>query len=402
MKIRTTKVFEKNFNIENKKIVINRWGTRSGKTYNILLLFALWLMTGKIDNSWKIFTSWILHIVRKYSVSLRVSVQRDFEEILHNLWLWNLLKINKTDKTYCFWNRIVEFIWADDEQKLRWVKRDILYCNEANELSYKKEFFQLLIRTKYRVFIDFNPDDVDHWINKELELKRKNIEKDVEVIVSTYKDNPFLSEAEVREIEILRKTDPLYWKIYWEWEYGKLQGLIFENINIIEKIPEEAEFICYWMDFWFTNDPTVIVWIYKYNSELIFDEILYQTQMTNQDLVNFLKSQNIWKNSENIRADSSEPKSIEEIYRAWFNIKPVEKWPDSIMFWINKMKEFKINVTSSSINTIKEFRKYTWLTDKEWKSLNKPIDWFNHSLDAIRYWIMMSFWRQKNIDIFIW
>lgn len=177
MKIRTTKVFEKNFNIENKKIVINRWGTRSGKTYNILLLFALWLMTGKIDNSWKIFTSWILHIVRKYSVSLRVSVQRDFEEILHNLWLWNLLKINKTDKTYCFWNRIVEFIWADDEQKLRWVKRDILYCNEANELSYKKEFFQLLIRTKYRVFIDFNPDDVDHLINQELELKRKNIIK---------------------------------------------------------------------------------------------------------------------------------------------------------------------------------------------------------------------------------
>ena len=141
MKIRTTKVFEKNYNIENKKIVINRWGTRSWKTYNILLLFALWLMTGKIDNSWKIFTSWILHIVRKYSASLRVSVQRDFEEILHNLWLWNLLKINKTDKTYCFWNRIVEFIWADDEQKLRWVKRDILYCNEAMNFLTKKNFF---------------------------------------------------------------------------------------------------------------------------------------------------------------------------------------------------------------------------------------------------------------------
>lgn len=401
MKIKTTSVFERNFNIKDKKIVINRWWTRSGKTYNILHLFALWLITWKIDNSWKIFESWVLHIVRKYSASLRASVQRDFEEILHNLGLWQFLKINKTEKTYIFGNRIVEFIGADDEQKLRWMKRDILYCNEANELTYKKEFFQLLIRTKYRVFIDFNPDDVDHWINQELELKRQVVEKDVEVIVSTYRDNPFLSEAEVREIEILQKTDPLYWKIYGEWEYGKLQGLIFENVNTISKIPENAEFICYWMDFWFTNDPTTIIWIYKYNSELIFDEILYRSQMTNQDIVNFLKSENIWKNFEEFFADSSEPKSIEEIYRAWFNIKPVEKWPDSIMFWIDKMKEFKLNITSRSINTIKEFRKYTWKNDKEWKSLNKPIDAFNHSIDAIRYWVMMSLWRKKEIDIFI-
>lgn len=402
MKIRTTRVFERNFNILDKKIVINRWGTRSWKTYNILHLFVLWLMTWKIDNSWKVFESGVLHIVRKYSASLRASVQRDFEEILHNLGVWGYVKVNKTEKTYTFWNRIIEFIWADDEQKLRWMKRDILYCNEANELAYKKEFFQLLIRTKYRVFIDFNPDDIDHWINQELELKRKVVEKDVEVIVSTYRDNPFLSEAEVREIEILQKTDPLYWKIYGEWEYWKLQGLIFENVNIVENIPENAEFICFWMDFWFTNDPTTLVGIYKYNSELIIDELLYKTQMTNQDIVNFLKSENIWKNSENIWADSSEPKSIEEIYRAGFNIQAVEKWPDSIMFWIDKMKEFKLNVTSRSINTIKEFRKYTWKTDKEWKSLNKPIDGFNHSIDAIRYGVMMSFWRQKIIDIYIW
>lgn len=402
MKIKTTSVFEKNFNILDKKIVINRWWTRSWKTYNILHLFVLWLVTGKIDNSWKIFESGVLHIVRKYSASLRASVQRDFEEILHNLGIWEHIKVNKTEKTYSFWKRIIEFIWADDEKKLRWMKRDILYCNEANELTYKKEFFQLLIRTKYRVFIDFNPDDIDHWINQELELKRKLVEKDVEVIVSTYRDNPFLSEAEVREIEILQKTDPLYWKIYGEWEYGKLQGLIFGNVNILENIPENAEFICYWMDFWFTNDPTTLVGIYKYNSELIIDELLYKTQMTNQDIVNFLKSENIWKNAENIRADSSEPKSIEEIYRAGFNIQAVEKWPDSIMYWIDKMKEFKLNVTSRSINTIKEFRKYTWKTDKEWKSLNKPIDWFNHSIDAIRYGVMMSLWRKQEFDIYIW
>ena len=401
MKIKTTNIFERNFNVHDKKIVINRWWTRSGKTYNILYLFALWLVTWKIDNSWKVFESGILHVVRKYSASLRSTVQRDFEEILHNLWIWEYLKINKTEKTYCFWNRIVEFIWADDEQKLRWMKRDILYCNEANELTYKKEFFQLLIRTKYRVFIDFNPDDIDHWINQELEIKRKSTENDVEIIISTYKDNPFLSKAEIREIEILQKTDPLYWKIYGEWEYGKLQGLIFENIEIIQKVPENAKLVCYGMDFWFTNDPTTFLAIYKYNSEIIIDEIIYKTQMTNNDIINFLKSEKV-DNFTQIWADSSEPKSIEEIYRWWFNIKAVEKWPDSIMYWINKMKEFKLKVTSRSVNTIKEFRKYTWLTDKEWKSLNKPIDSFNHCIDAIRYGIMMSFWREKEIDIFIW
>jgi len=403
MEIRTTNVYEKNYNIEpGIKIVINRWWTRSWKTYNILHLFLVWLISWLIDNSWKVFDSWVLHIVRKHSTTLRWSVLRDFEELIYKYELWSYIKINKTEKTYKFWNRTIEFIWADDQQKLRWMKRDILYCNEANELNYDKEFFQLLIRTKYRVFIDFNPDDEDIWINQELELKRQYVDKDVKVIVSTYKDNPFLEEWEIKEIERLETLDPMLRKIYWKWEYWKIQWVIFENWEIIEKVPENANFIAYWQDFWYTNDPTSLEALYKFNWWIVIDELIYETRMTNQDIIERYK--NLWVNpTDKIWADSSEPKSIEEIYRGWFNIDWVTKWPDSIVYWISLMKQYKIYITARSINTIKEFKKYKWAVDREWKSLNKPVDKFNHWIDWIRYCVMMELWNKKpDLDIFIW
>jgi phage terminase large subunit len=196
MEIKTTSVFLNNYT-SKKKININRGWTRSWKTYNLMKLFLLWLLTGRVDDD-KYFETWILSIVRKYWSTLTKTVQRDFDEIINSeMHDWksvaNLIEINKTERTYKYKWRVIEFIWADDQQKLRGWKRDILYCNEANELWYNNEFFQLLIRTKYKVFIDFNPDDEEVWINKELEQKRRIDEKDVRVIVSTYKDNPYLS-----------------------------------------------------------------------------------------------------------------------------------------------------------------------------------------------------------------
>lgn len=403
--IKTTSVFLNNYE-SKKKININRWGTRSWKTYNLLKLVLFWLMTWKIDDSDKYFEFWILSIVRKYWSTLSKTIQRDFDEIINSEKFWevyisSLLEINKTERIYKYKWRTIEFLWADDQQKLRWGKRDILYCNEANELSYNSEFFQLLIRTKYKVFIDFNPDDEEIWINREIEQKRRLEEKDVRVIVSTYKDNPYLSEAEIKEIERLEKTDPMFWKIYWLWEYWKIQWLIFENFSIVRNIPSEAKLLWRWQDFWFTNDPSALVSVYLYNNELYVNEEIYQTQLTNQDLINKYKT--LWiKPHEEIFWDNAEPKSIEEIYRAWFNIKPVIKWPDSIMFWISIMKEFKINITETSINLIKEFKHYKWALDKEGKALNKPIDEFNHWIDSVRYVCMMKLKRNQTFDIAIW
>lgn len=398
MELQTTPVFLNNYN-SKKKININRWGTRSGKTYNLLQLFLFWLLSWKVDED-KHFDTWILTVVRKFASTLKGTVIRDFEELIDKYEVRHLIEINKNDRTYKYWKRLVEFIGADDQQKLRWGKRDLLYCNEANELNYRQEFFQLLIRTKYKVFIDFNPDDEDVWINTELEQKRRLEEKDVRVIISTYKDNPYLSEGEVKEIERLEHTDPMYWQIYGLWQYGKIQWVIFENWDTVPNVPKDAELIWYGQDFWYTNDPTTLIAVYKMDDELYIDERIYQTGLTNQDIISSYTDLNIDK-SDDIIADSAEPKSIEEIYRGGYNIKGVEKWPDSIKFGIDIMKQYKIHVTETSINTIKEFKHYKWAVDKEWKALNKPIDDFNHAIDAIRYLCMMKLKKTVKKKLFI-
>lgn len=154
-------------------------------------------------------------------------------------------------------------------------------------------------------------------------MKRAIQEKDVNVVVSTYKDNPFLSDAMVKEIERLAKTDPQYWKIYGLGEYGKLEGLIF-SFTEIDDIPDGAHFVCHGQDFGFTNDPSSLVSLYTYDQSIILDERLYQTGLTNSDITNLYRSLGIQPYDE-IYADSSEPKSIEEISRHGFNIMPVEK-----------------------------------------------------------------------------
>lgn len=400
LNIDVTPVFLNNWKSVSR-IIINRGWTRSSKTYSLLQLFLYRLLNWRVDEH-RYFKTWILTIARKYSASLEKSVQRDFEEIIDSRGVRDRIEILKQSKTYKFAWRIVEFIGADDEQKIKSSKRDILYCNEWNELSYRKQFFQLFIRTKYKCFIDFNPDDEDIRINRELEQKRRIEEKDVDVIVSTYKDNPFLEELQIREIERLASVDPMYYQIYWLWMYWKLEWLIFPNMKQIDEIPKEAQHITYWMDFWFVHDPTALIRIYKRNKALILDELIYETWLTNPWIAK--KLTDLWIQwHEEIRADSSEPKSIEEISQAWFNIFWVTKWPDSIIYWVNTMKEYDIYITSRSFNLLKEFKKYVWAKDKDWNSVNKPIDKDNHWIDGARYWIMMKLWlKQRDWDILFW
>ena len=403
MELKTTNVFLWNYK-SKKRIKINRGWTRSGKTYNLLKLFVVWILTGQINEE-EYILKWVLSIVRKYNATLSKTVERDLNEIIDEMWVRDLININKTEKTYKYDWRIIELFGADDQQKLRGWKRDILYCNEANELNYQGEFFQLNVRTSGFVFIDFNPDDEDVWINRELEQKRALTEWDVDIFISTYKDNPFLSDVQIKEIEYIEKIDPMLWEVYWKWNYWKIEWLIFEqwvNWDIIDEVPKDAEYIGSWMDFWFTNDPTTLTDIYRFDWELYFDEMIYETWMTNQDIWNRIKNleQHTWFKRD-IIADSAEPKSIEELSRMWIKIKWAVKWKDSINYWISLMKGFKINITQRSINIIKEFRKYIWKVTRDGKSLNIPIDEFNHSIDWIRYLVMWKLWNKKNPSIFI-
>jgi len=373
-----TEIFERNYDTD-KKIVVNRGGTRSSKTYSINQLCALWLITGNYGEGQYLYEG-VWTSVRKYRTNLDGTIIRDFIEILKNSNWYDKVEHNKTKKTFKFRNRLVEFIGADDQQKLRGAKRNILYCNEANELEYKQEFFQLLMRTENKIFVDFNPDDEQVWINQELEIKRSNEVGDVEVIVSNYKHNSFLSESLVKEIEYLEHTDKEFFKIYGLGEYGNITGLIYENVSFVDKMPD-CKLIAYGLDFGYSLDPSACVGVYRLGDELYLQEILYEKGLTNQDLADRLKP--IVGRAEVI-CDSAEPKSIEELYRLGLNSKPAVKGKDSINNGIDILKRFKINVVNSS-NLKKEFRSYKWAVDKYGNSLQKPVDKFNHLLDALRY-----------------
>ncbi len=382
MNLAATPVFERNFD-STAKIVVNRGGTRSSKTYSIQQLCALWLLSGVYGNG-QTLAAGVWSTVRKFRTTLDGTVVRDFEEVLHSLNAYDMVKHDKTRKTYSFEGRTVEFIGADDEQKLRGAKRGLLYCNEANELKYKQEFFQLLMRTELKIYLDFNPDDEGVWINTEIEQKRARDKGDVEVIVSNYKDNTFLSAAQVDEIEYLEKTDPEFWKIYGLGEYGHISGLIFERFEVIDEVPEGAKFLCYGLDFGFTADPTAMYGLYRYDGAIILDEVIYQTGLTNNDIFEVATAEGVTR-SDLIICDSAEPKSIEELYRLGLNCKPCKKGKDSINNGIDILKRYDLKATAKSTGIIKEQRRYKWATDKNDKPLNKPVSKFDHAWDAVRY-----------------
>jgi phage terminase large subunit len=182
------------------------------------------------------------------------------------------------------------------------------------------------------------------------------------------------------KIEGLKEVDEQLWRVYARGYTGKIEGLIFRNHNIITELPKEAEFIACGMDFGFTNDPTTLIEVYRYNGELILNELLFSTGLTNQDIGNRL-TQLGFNKQKIIIADSAEPKSIEELRRMGFNVQPASKGADSIRASIDILKRFTLNITSNSTNLKKEFMNYKW----DEKDNTKPIDCFNHGIDAVRY-----------------
>ena len=373
LRIKTSNVFERNYNAPTK-IVVNQGGTRSGKTYSLCQL----LIVKAFENTGKRFS-----IVRKSLPSLKLSVMKDFFEILSNLDLYNEAHHNKSDHTYTLNGNTFEFISLDQPQKKRGTKRHFLFCNEANELTWE-DFFQLIIRTEEKIYIDYNPSDTHHWIYDKV-LSRD----DCTFIKSTYLDNPFLADELVNEIERLKHTDEEYWKIYGLGERGFSKSIIFNKVQIVGTIPEDAKEIAIGLDFGYTNDPTALIEVYEYEGALIFNELIYERGLTNQDIAKFLHNFGIDRRRA-IYGDSAEPKSIEEIYRLGFNIKPASKGKDSINIGIDLLKRYTLKVTSKSTNLINEFNSYKWQEDKNGYLLNKPVDNYNHAIDAIRYAVIMT------------
>jgi len=366
-KIQTNIVFE-HLTESNKRIVIEQGGTRSGKTYNILMWIIFKFTTENIGLT--------ITICRKTYPALRASCMRDFFEILKIYDLYNEEYHNKSNSEYLLNGNLVEFISLDQPQKLRGRKRDLLYINEANEMYYE-DWQQLIFRTTGRVIMDYNPSDEFHFIYDKIKPR-----DDVDFFITTYLDNPFLEEDTIKEIERLKNIDDNYWKIYGLGEVGTSQSIIF-RINECPNISDNATFVSYGMDFGFTNDPTTLVEIWKQGDDLFLKELLFKTGLTNIDIDNHLKLLGVGRKE--IFADSAEPKSIEELYRMGWNIKPATKGQGSVNIGIDMMKRYKIYITKDSLNMIKEFKNYKWAEDKNGVVLNTPVDMFNHTIDAVRY-----------------
>jgi len=378
LKIQATTVFEKNYQA-TKRFVVNIGGSRSTKTYSILQLLIVKALSAE--------QPLVISIVRKSFPSLRISVMRDFFQILNELELYDAANHNKSEHTYTLGQSIVEFFSIDDAQKRRGTKRDVLYINEANELT-SEDFFQLQVRTTTQIFMDFNPSEY-FWFNTELESR-----DDVEVIRSTYRDNPYLNADQVNEIERLQFTDYQYYQIYALGQFAGDVDLVYQHI-VVDDIPtDRAKLVALGLDWGYSNDPTTLIEVWKEGDSVYLNEILYDTNLTNSDIAEKMREAGVDRYIE-IIADSAEPKSITEVARMGFNIKPAQKGPDSINNGIDILKRFKLHVTKDSTNLIQEFRRYKWVTNKDGVKLNKPIEQFNHALDAVRYVALNKLREQK-------
>ena len=364
-----------------KRIKIIQGGTSAGKTFGILpILIDKAIRTDNLEIS----------VVSESIPHLRRGALKDFLKIMK--WTNRYIdgQFNKSLLRYEFLNgSVIEFFSADDASKLRGARRDILYINECNNVSFES-YNELSIRTKKEVFLDFNPAN-EFWVHKELKD-----EADSDFIILTYKDNEALDESIVSQIEKNRDKAATssywanWWRVYGLGEIGSLEGVIFDNWKTIDKIPAEAKLIGIGLDFGYTNDPTSAIEIYNYNGQRIINELVYRTGMVNSDIANVLP------NSVTIYADSSEPKSIEEIRRFGKTIKGVTKGVDSVKFGIDVMQRQEYLVTSQSTNLIKELRSYCWGVKKDGEKTNVPIDNFNHAIDALRYHEMETLGLKKN------
>ena len=367
LKIKTNIVYDHLLN-SDKKIIVEQGGTRSGKTYNIIL----WIIFEYCTNN----RNKVITVCRKSFPSLRATVLRDFMTILESHNLYSEKFHNKSNSEYYLFGNLVEFISLDQPQKIRGRKRDLLFINEGNELFWE-DWQQLVFRTQERIVIDFNPSDEYHWIYDKV-LPRD----DCDFFKTTYLDNPFVEESIKKEIELLRDTDEQYWQIYGLGERAASRSTVFRYAEV-SHIPEDAELVAYGMDFGFSNDPSTLVSVYTKDINLYVKEHLYRTAMTTTDIHKFLLSEEL--SSKPIYADSAEPRLISELRRMGHNIFPSLKGKDSINAGIDLLKRYKINILSTSSNAISEFRNYKWKEDKSGALLNTPIDDNNHIIDPCRY-----------------
>lgn len=349
------------------RLRIVQGGARAGKSIAILLiLIAEAQSKGGLRIS----------VVSESMPHLKRGVIRDFIDIMQKHDYFKEDRWNKTDKIYTYeTGSFIEFFSADDSGKVRGPARDILFINEANGVPYEI-YTQLALRTSDYIFLDYNPV-AEFWVHDELIPNHVHSYEQI-----TYLDNEYIP-PEIRKELLARKDNKNFWQIFGLGELGDFEGKIFKDWKIIDEIPHEARLEVRGLDFGFSNDPAVIVDIYKYNQGFIVDEQLHSTGFKNRQIAEFVN--NLYEPKTLMIADSAEPKSIDEISEFGINIIGAEKGPGSVNAGINYVQDQRMSITKRSVGTIKDYRNYLWQTDKIGKQLNKPSHDFSDGMDAIRY-----------------
>lgn len=366
VKINTTVTFE-NLLESKSRVTQHIGGTRSGKTYAILQFLIVEALQ----------TRQAITIVRRTIPSLKRTVIKDFKDIISDIGIWNEDNFNTTDRTYRLGESTIQFINSDDPEKLRGLKSDILFIDEASEID-EESYFQLSIRTTGRIILAYNPTvSPYHWLRQMQDCDR---------FVTTYKDNTYLPTEMVKAIEELEFKNPKYWTIYGKGEFAPNEKAIFK-FDLVDDW--DADFVGFGMDFGFSNDPTTLCAVYKSGDNLYLEELLYEKGLVTSDIVKKLNELKIDKSYE-IWCDSAEPRLIEEIYRSGFNAKAVTKGKDSIKFGIGVMNNYNIHLDKKSQNLINEFYGYQYSTDKYGYTTDNPEGGLDHLIDAARYVAMMK------------
>lgn len=352
-----------------KKIIFSEGGTSSTKTYSFVqaLIIKSFQEQGKLTR-----------IVRKTWPSLRDSVYKDFFDVLTGYNLYNPDNFSKVDKIYTLNDNQIQFLSLDDPQKKRGPRSDRTWFNEANEFD-KEDYFQMAIRTREDIWLDYNPSDEYHWIYEEILSEGDNCH----FIRSTYRDNPWLEEDVKRRIEKLKETDETYWKIYGLGERATNLAKIYNNWEIIDHFPTHITNWKIGIDFGM-NNPTAVILVGVGEDEIYVDELLYRSHVLNSELISELKGLIPSKHIDLI-CDSAEPMRISEIHSAGLNAKPAFKGPNSVNDGIDFLKRKKIYITRRSTNVIKEIKSYKWREDKNGRVLDEPVKFNDHAMDAIRY-----------------
>ena len=365
--------------MNNHHVIVNKGGTRSGKTWSLLQLCAT--LATHCDGI-------LISVVGETLPFLKRGVIRDFHSMMGGA--WNADKWNATDLVYSVDNGSqIEFFSADNEGKVHGSARDVLFINECYFVDWEI-YRQLEVRTRALIFLDYNPRS-RFWVDDNILGK-----PDVALIHSTYKDNPFLTDRQRQAIEAY-KDDENWWRVYGLGEMGSVEGLIYTRWATVPEMPStfKREFYC--IDFGFTNDPTSILRVRLSGGELWVEELAYRNAMLNGDIVNVLQQNHVQRNAQ-IVCDSAEKKSIAEINNiGGFRAVACVKGNGSVVSGITMVQAYKINVTKNSLGVIDELRNYSWKRDANGNYINIPIDRYNHSLDALRYGVTTFLQTQRPI-----